>query len=172
MWDNWKGTTINCYCSCPTHLSVGCSFPHFILRSLSNDDGDFNENNKKTMFRLTKQQLCRCIMLFCTISLQSLHDYMFHVLWRTWICKLRQRLPFSFPELQYSLLEFNSRKNCQRLTNWMRWNKSDKVWSSLTLLFKWHSRSRHYCCCLSSPLYFTEAQQRLSTAVLETWYKN
>ena len=35
----------------------------------------------------------------------------------------RQRLSFSFPELWYSLLDFNSRKNCQHLTNSTRWNK-------------------------------------------------
>ena len=32
-----------------------------------------------------------------------------------------------FPELRYKLsLEFNSRKICQHLTNWTRWNKRDK----------------------------------------------
>ena len=30
----------------------------------------------------------------------------------------RQRLSFSSPELRYSVLEFNSRRNCQHLTNW------------------------------------------------------
>ena len=42
----------------------------------------------------------------------------------------RQRLPFSFLELRYSLLEFNSRKSCQHLTNWTRWSKRKKkfVW--------------------------------------------
>ena len=29
-----------------------------------------------------------------------------------------QRLSFSFPELRHNLLEFNSRKICQHLTNW------------------------------------------------------
>ena len=43
----------------------------------------------------------------------------------------RQRLSFSFPELRYSLLQFNSRnKNCQHLTNWTRWNNHDKFWGA------------------------------------------
>ena len=61
-----------------------------------------------------------------------------------------QRLSFSFPELQYSLLEFNSRNNCQHLTNWARWNKRDKVWSCATSLFKWRFSNRRRHCCLSS----------------------
>ena len=50
---------------------------------------------------------------------------------------------FFFPELQYKLLEFNSRKICQHLTNWTRWNKRDKFClSSLVIniqrtLFLW-----------------------------------
>ena len=38
-----------------------------ILGSLSNDDGDDNENGKKSnRFRLAKQQLYTCITVFCT----------------------------------------------------------------------------------------------------------
>ena len=62
----------------------------------------------------------------------------------------RQRLSFSFPELWYSLLEFNSGKNCQHLTNWTRWNKRDKVWSGANSLFKWRFLSRRRRRCLSS----------------------
>ena len=29
---------------------------------------------------------------------------------------------FSFPELQYSVLEFNSRKNCQHYFEWIKWD--------------------------------------------------
>ena len=53
-----------------------------------------------------------------------------------------QRLSFSFPDLWYSLLEFNSRKICQHLTNWTSWNKRDKVWSSANSLFKGRFCSR------------------------------
>ena len=62
----------------------------------------------------------------------------------------RQRLSFSFPELWYSPLEFNSRKNCQHLTNWTRWNKRQKVGRSATSLFKWRFLSRSRRRCLSS----------------------
>ena len=33
------------------------------------------------------------------------------------------------------------------MTNWTRWNKRDKVWSSVNSLFKWRFRSRRRCCC-------------------------
>ena len=62
----------------------------------------------------------------------------------------RQHFYISSPELRYSLLEFNSRNNCQHLTNWTRWNKRDKVWSSATSLLKWPFRSRRRRCCWSS----------------------
>ena len=63
-----------------------------------------------------------------------------------------RRLPFSFPELWYSLLEFSSRNICQHLTieNWTSWNNCDKVWSSANLLFKWRFRTCRRRCCLSS----------------------
>ena len=89
--------------------------------SLSNDDGDGNENGKKAnMFRSTKQQLCTYITRFFCISLLSLHDYNVKVPNFTF-CRgreRRRRLSFSFPELWYSLLEFHLRKICQHLTNW------------------------------------------------------
>ena len=63
----------------------------------------------------------------------------------------RQPLSFSFPELWYSATEFNSKKNCQRLTNQTGWNKRDKVWSSVNSLFRWRFRFRlRRRCCLSS----------------------
>ena len=62
------------------------------------------------------------------------------------------RLSLSFPELWYSLFEWNPRKNCQHLTNWKRWAKGDKVWSSAASLFEWRFRSRRRSCCLSSQL--------------------
>ena len=65
----------------------------------------------------------------------------------------RQRLSSSFPELWYSLLEFNSRNISQHLTNWTSWNKRDKVWSSANSLFKWCFRSRRHGCYLRSLLY-------------------
>ena len=81
-----------------------------------------------------------------------------HCTTTTWKCLIsrfvedgntRQQLSFSFPELWYSPLEFNSRKIWQHLTNW---NKRDKVWSGANSLFKWRFRSRRRRCCLSSLL--------------------
>ena len=82
----------------------------------------------------------------------------------TWKCLIsgfvedvntRQRLSFSFPELWYSLLKFNTRKKCQHLTNWTSWNKRDKVWSRVNSLFKWRFSSRRSRCCLSSLITLT-----------------
>ena len=111
------------------------------------------EGEKSKRFRFAKQQLCACITLFCTILGRR---------WTTttWKCLISRfvedvnsrRLFFCFPELWYSLLEFNSRKICQHLMNLTRWNKRDKVWSSATLLFKWRFRNRRRHCCLSSLL--------------------
>ena len=60
----------------------------------------------------------------------------------------RQRLYFSFPQLRYSPLEFNSRKSRQQLTNLTRWNKRDNVWSSVDSFFKWPFRSLRRRCWL------------------------
>ena len=114
--------------------------------------GRQRERQKSNRFRLAKQQLCTCITLFCTFLCRRCTT-------TTWKCLIsrfvedgntRQRLSFSFPELWYSLLEFNSRKNCQHLTNWTKWNKRDKVWSSSNTFFKWRFLSRIRRCCLSS----------------------
>ena len=48
------------------------------------------------------------------------------VVWSWRLPNTRQRLSFSFPELWYNLLDFNSTKNCQHLTNWTTWNKRDQ----------------------------------------------
>ena len=72
-------------------------------------------------FRLTKQQLCTCIMLFSTFLCRRCTT----TTWKRLISRFvkdvnaRQRLCSSFPTLRYSLLEFNSRKNCNILrTEW------------------------------------------------------
>ena len=70
-------------------------------------------------FILAKQQLCTWITLFCTFLSRRCTT-------TTWKCLIsrfvenrntRQQLPFSFLELLYSPLEFNSKTNCQHLTN-------------------------------------------------------
>ena len=77
------------------------------------------ERQQRNRFRLAKQQLCTCITLFCTFLCRRCTT-------RTWKCVIsrfvedgntRQQQSFSFPELWYSPLEFNSTKNCQYLAN-------------------------------------------------------
>ena len=107
------------------------------------------ERQKINRFRLIKQPLCTFITLFCKFLCR-------HCTSTKWKCLIllfvedvttRQWPSISFPELRYSILEFNSGKNCQYLTNWTRWNKRDKVWSSATSVFKWRFRNRRRCCC-------------------------
>ena len=86
------------------------------------------ERHKSNWFRLAKQQLCTCSTLFCTFfSLPSLHDYDVKLPISRFLrdVNTEQQLSIYFPEYQ-----FNSRKNCQHLTKWTRWNKRYKVWSS------------------------------------------
>ena len=125
-----------------------------LKESLGNDDGNGNgkENGKKSIgLDWQNNNFARATRFFCTFFYRRCTT-------TTWKClnsrfvedvNSRQRLSFSFPELWYSLLEFNSRKISQHLTNW---NKRDKVWSSANSLFKWRFRSCHRCrrCCLSS----------------------
>ena len=118
------------------------------LASLSNDDGDGNENGKKksNWFILTKQRLCTCITLFCTFLSRRCTT-------TTWKCLISRFVEetwdneflFSFPELWYGLLEFSCRKSCQHLRNWTRWTKRETVWSRATLVCKWRFRSRRRC---------------------------
>ena len=112
------------------------------------------ERQKSNWFRLAKQQLCTCITLFSTFLCRQCTTTTWNFLISLFSedVNTKQRLSISFPELWCSLLEFNSRKNCQHLMNGTRWNKRDKVWSSATSLFKWRIRGRCPFCCLSSLL--------------------
>ena len=139
------------------------------LGSLSNDDGDDNENGKKAM-GLDKREWARSLSLgldsfgktttlhvyqaFFYISLPSLHDYNVKVPDFTF-CRGRERrqwLSFSFAELWYSLLEFNSTEICQHLTNWTSWNKRDKVWSSANSLIELRFRKTSPLLLLNLPI--------------------
>ena len=53
---------------------------------------------------------------FFVFSLPSLHDYDVRCIISRFVQDVitRQRLSFSFPEPRYCLLEFNSKKNCQK----------------------------------------------------------
>ena len=111
------------------NLSVQSSPDVVSLGSFSNDDGDVNANDKKTIGLDWPNNNFARASSFLHISLPSLLDYdvkipKFHDLWRTWtqdndqerVIGL-QRLCFSSLELRYSLLDFNSRKKWQHLTN-------------------------------------------------------
>ena len=95
------------------------------------------ERQKSNRIRSAKQQLCTCFSHFFLTLLCR------HCTTMTWKCLIsyfeenlntRQRLSFSLPDLRYSLLEFSSRKICQHLTTSPRWNKHNKVWSSVNSL--------------------------------------
>ena len=116
-----------------------------VTSPLSNDDGDVNKNGKKSLgldWQNNNSARAHC-------KLPSLHDYDVKLI-SLFVGDLntRRRLSFCFPGLRHSLLEFNSRKNCQHLTNWTRWNKRDKGWSSANS----RPRSRRRRRCLSSLL--------------------
>ena len=87
-----------------------------------------------------KQQLCTCITHFGALICRQCTTTTCWELPNFTFCggceHKRQQLSFSFLELQYSLLELNSRKTYQHLSNWTRWNK-----------LSW---SRRYGCCLNS----------------------
>ena len=85
----------------------------------------------------------RHIFLYIFLPSTKMWKCLISRLWRTWTQD--HDLLFLFLNFD-TVLEFNSRKNCQHLMNWTRWNKRNKVWSSETSLFKWHfHRCRHHC---------------------------
>ena len=49
--------------------------PGLKIGTLRSNDADGNENVKKPIGLISKQQLCTCITLFCTFLCSFLHDY-------------------------------------------------------------------------------------------------
>ena len=102
------------------------------------------ERQQSSRFWYEKQQLCTCIMLFCTFFCRHCGPLR-HCTTTTWKCLIshfmesvntRERFWFPFLERRYSLLEFNSSKQgWHHLTNWTRWNLRGKVWSSVNSPF-------------------------------------
>jgi len=78
--------------------------------------------------RLAKQQLYTSITLLCTLLWRHCTTKALKSLISRFVedMNTRQQLSLSFPELQYSPLEFNSRKIHQHLTNWMTWKKKSE----------------------------------------------
>ena len=91
---------------------------------------------------------------FWYISLSSLPDYDVKLLNFTFCgaCE-HTTMTFFFLFLNFNTVFKNSspQKNCQHLTNWTKWNKRDKVWSSATSLFKGRFRSCRRRCCYKVP---------------------
>ena len=101
------------YVICWTHI---CEHDYGqILGSSSNADGEGNEYGKKKQ----QQQLRTCISLFCTFLSRRCTTTTQKCLISCFVedGNTRPKLSFSFPELWYSPLEFNSKKRCQHLTN-------------------------------------------------------
>ena len=120
--------------------------------SVSNDDRGVNEDGKKSSsIRLAKQHHeSRFLVHFFVVTARLRCEIAyFHVLWRRWAYDN----DFLFLFLHFHTVFKNSspQKNCQHLTNWTKWNKRDKVWSSATSLFKWRFRSCRRRCCYKVP---------------------
>ena len=131
-----------------------------ILGSLSNNEGNSNEDGKKAIGLDWQNNNFARASHFLYISWPSLHDCNVKVP-NFMFCwghehKTTTFLFFSWT-LIYSLSEFNCKQICQHLTNWMSWNKCDEVWSSQNSLFKWCFRSHCRPCCLSSIMILLKA---------------
>ena len=89
------------------------------LGSLSNDDGDGNEKVKKATGSDWQNNNSARASRLLYIILPSLHDYDVELPISRFMedVNTRQRFSFSFCELRYTPLKFNSRKNRQLLTN-------------------------------------------------------
>ena len=106
------------------------------------------QRQKSNRFRMANQQLYTCITLFCTFLCRhcstTTWNFRFHVLWRTWT----RDKNFQFLFLNLNTLPQNKlQKNSPNLTNWLKFNKSNKVWNNANSLFKWgfHCRCRRGC---------------------------
>ena len=99
------------------------------LGSSIKDDG--NEDGKKAIGLdwPAKEKLCTCITLFYTFPCCRCMTTVWNCLILRFVVDVntRQWPSFSFSELSYIPLEFNSRKIRQHLMNRTRWNKRDKV---------------------------------------------
>ena len=106
---------------------------------------------KGIRFRLVKQQLFTCIILFWTFLCR-------HYRTTTWKCLIsrfvedvntRKRL-FSFFLRSIQSLRLQLQKTFfQHFMTWTRWNKRDKVWSRANSLLGCRFRSRRRRCRLS-----------------------
>ena len=134
------------------------------IGSLSNDDGDSNENSQKVISLDKKQQLYTCITLFCTFLNRRYTN-------TTWnfrnftrpLCKVGEHNAFFiFLNLNTVLLDSTPENLANIWQNWLKLNKIDEVLNGANSLFKW----RLSVCChpeillpwqrdvTTSPLYY------------------
>ena len=124
--------------------------------------------NQRGRLRKRERQKCNSLDLFSKTTTLHVHQAFLYISYchcttTTWKCLIsrfvedvntRQRLSSSLPELRYSLLEFISRK--KKLPTFDELNetpsKREKVWDSVTSLFKWRFQRRRRLCCLQSSL--------------------
>ena len=133
------------------------------LRSLSNDDGDVNENGKKAKGLDWHNNICTCITLFCAF----LFCYYTTTTWKCLISRFEEDVKTQDNDFLTLFLNFvtvfqnsNGWKNCQHLTNWTRRNKYYKVCSSATSLFKRHFLNRRCLCCLRVSIIISASSQK------------
>ena len=111
------------------------------------------EQQKRNRLRLAKQKLCRHNMLFWTFLCRLCMTMMWKYLISHFVENVNTpQWLFSFPVLQYSLLDFNSRKKYHSLMNWMRLARLSLTQANWLFKSRFCShRCRH---CLSSPMFY------------------
>ena len=123
------------------------------IGSLSNDNGDGSENGKKAV-GLDRQnnnfaRASRFLVHFFAVTTRLYHMKVPNFTFFGGPENSRETFLF-FSSISIQSFIINSRKICEHLTNWTRWNKLDKVWSSAYSLVKWRFRCHPRRCCLSS----------------------
>ena len=104
-----------------------------IVRSLIVYDGDNNENVKTARGLLSKQQVCRCITLFCTFLCRCCKNTTGNCLILRFMedVNKRRRNFLSLPKLECGSQENERQGNSPTFTFSVNWNKRDKVWKTL-----------------------------------------
>ena len=112
-----KPVRLPCYMFLRTWLCTTLSNVRIILilrGSLSNDDGDVNENGTKAIcWDWQNNNFARTSRFFVHLLVVTARLRCENALISRFVgdVNTRQRLPFSFPELRYGILELNSREN-------------------------------------------------------------
>ena len=126
-----------------------------ILRgSLSNDDGDVNENGTKAIgWDWQNNNFARTSSLFFVhLLVVTARLRCENALISRFVGDVNRRqrtTSFFFSWTSIHFFGTQLQRKCQHLTNWTRWNKRDEVWSGATSLFRCRFRCRRsrsrYC---------------------------